>query len=1111
MRPTSRGRRSWLRGEDSFVFVRTGDERFERREVVPGGASEGLVAVVRGVEPGEEVVIEGASKLEAKAIAAAEGGGRLMFDRLVIASLRHRVAVLLASLAVAATGAWSLLHLPIDAVPDITPVQVMALTDSPALGPQEVERFITVPVENAMNGIPRIQEVRSISQFGLSLVSVIFQEGTDIYWARQQVGERLEEVEQVIPKEFGEPAMGPTATGLGEIYQFEVRNADDAPKKRSLMELREILDWEVARPLKGVPGVIEVNAFGGELKTYEVRLDPERLAARGISANQVLMAIRRNNGNAGGGYIQKNGAMRVIRAEGLIGDLKALGEVMLATTPSGTPVTIADVGEVLNAPMIRQGAVTRDGRGEAVTATVLLLAGENSRVVVSRVKEELRKIQARLPDGVVIETYYDRSTLIEKAIGTVARNLVEGGALVIAVLLLMLGNLRAGLIVALAIPLSMLFAGNLMLGFGIAGSLMSLGAIDFGLIVDSAVIVIENCVSRLAHAEPGRSAIEVVRDATLEVRRPVVYGVAIITLVHLPILALEGVEGKMFRPMALTVIFALTGSLLLSLTATPVLASLALRPGASECETWPVRLAKRLYGPVLRGALAHRGAVAVAACLGFAACLPVAARLGGEFIPKLDEGDILLVVTRPPSASLDEGIADSTRLERALRESFPDEIRSVVCRTGRPEIGLDPAGVNRTDVFLFLREPSAWTRAHSKEGLIAEIGKIGEELLPGAALSFSQPIETRFNEMLSGVQADLGLALEGDDLGVLQEKSRAIAAVLKSVPGAVDVKAQTIAGLPYLRVVIDRARIARYGIDAADVLDVVAALGGTSVGQVVVDQRRFALQVRFAPRYRDDVEAIRALRVADPRGRMIPLADLADVRVEDGVYEIWRADRQRRAMVQANVRGRDLAGFVAEARARIEAKVPLPRGYALEWGGTFENLQSATRRLMLVVPIALALIFLLLYGSFGSLRLGLLIFLSVPLGAIGGILALWGRGLNFSISAGVGFIALSGVAVLDGLVLVSAIRHLVVEGVEMGEAVARAAMERLRPILMTGLVASLGFVPMAFSHGAGAEVQRPLATVVIGGLITSMLLKLVVLPAAYAWFDPGPAPEAAPA
>jgi len=1033
-----------------------------------------------------------------------------MFDALILASLRNRGLVILALLALAASGAYSLAHLPIDAVPDITPVQVMALTDAPALGPQEVEQFITVPVENAMNGIPKIREVRSISQIGLSLVSVIFDEGTDLYWARQQVGERLKEVEQVIPKEFGEPLMGPIATGLGEIYQFEVKNAPGAIDPRTQMELRTILDWDVARPLKGVPGVIEVNAFGGELKTFEVRLDPERLAARKISVSQVFQAVSRNHGNSGGGYIQQNGDLRVIRGEALISDLKALGDVVLATTPSGTPIRVRDVGEVANAPMIRQGAVTRDGRGEAVTATVLMLAGENSRVVVERVKEKLREIQGTLPEGVVVETYYDRSTLIDKAIHVVAHNLVEGGVLVILVLLTLLGNLRAGLIVSLAIPLSMLFAGNLMAYFGIAGSLMSLGAIDFGLIVDSAVIVIENCVGRLAHAPRDSSVLEVIRDATFEVRRPVVYGVAIIVLVHLPLLALEGVEGKMFQPMALTVIFALTGSLLLSLTATPVLASFVLKPGTSEREAWPIRVAKRAYAPLLSLAIAHPVWVSLGAVAALAATVPVASQLGGEFIPKLDEGDILLVVTRPPNSSLDEGLTDSTRLEQALLKEYPEEIRSIVCRTGRPEIGLDPAGMNRTDVFLFLKEPEDWKRVHSKQELITGIERIANNLLPGAALSFSQPIETRFNEMLSGVQADLGIDLSGDDLHILQEKGRAIAASLKTVPGAVDVKAQTIEGLPYLRVIVDRDRIARYGVAAADVLDVVAALGGKTVGQVVVDQKRFALQVRFDARSRHDVDAVRALRIADPQGRMIPLEDLAEVRIEDGAYEVWRKDRQRRVMVQANVRGRDLASFVAEAQRKIKADVPLPRGYILKWGGTFENLESATKRLALVVPVALLLILLLLYSSFGSLRLGLLIFLGVPLGVVGGVMALWLRGLNFSISAGVGFIALSGVAVLDGLVLVAAIRQKLVEGLETREAVFDASLQRFRPILMTGLVASLGFVPMAVSQGAGAEVQRPLGTVVIGGLLTSMLLKLVVLPAAYPWFDPGVSREEQP-
>ncbi len=639
---------------------------------------------------------------------------------------------------------------------------------------------------------------------------------------------------------------------------------------------------------------------------------------------------------------------------------------------------------------------------------------------------------------------------------------------------------------------------------------MSLGALDFGLIVDSAVIVVENCVSHLAHARPGAKATQVVQRATLEVRRPVVFGVAIITLVHLPILALEGVEGKMFRPMALTVIFALTGSLLLSLTAIPVLASYLLKPGLSERDTWPIRLAKRLYEPTLRWATVRPVTVAALALLAFATCIPAALQLGGEFIPQLDEGDLVIATTKPPSAALNEGIEDAQRLEKALMAQFPDEIRSVVSRTGRPEISVEIATHNLTDHIVLLHEPEHWTRAKTKAELIDQIDAVCQTELPGTFYTFSQPIELRFNELLSGVRSDVGLGLYGEDLQVLRQKANELASLLNAIPGASEVKAQELGGLPMLNIQIDRDRIARYGINARDVLDVIEALGGKTIGQVVEGQRRFDLRVRFDAAARSDLDAIRRLPIADPRGRTIPLQDLADVSMSDGTLEIWRKDRERRIMVQANVRGRDLASFVAEARQRVERQVEIPRGYRLEWGGTFENLQSATRRLTLVVPIALALIFLLLYATFQSIKLGLLIFLSVPLGAIGGILALWLRGMNFSISAGVGFIALSGVAVLDGLVLVAAIRQMIDSGRPQREAITEASMSRLRPILMTGLVASLGFVPMAFSSGAGAEVQKPLATVVIGGLITSMFLKLVVLPAIYPWFDPGPTPPPDP-
>lgn len=1028
-----------------------------------------------------------------------------MFDYLIQAALRNRAIVILLLVGLIASGVWSGLRLPVDAVPDISPSLVAVLTDAPALGPEEIEQFITIPIENGMNGIPKIEEVRSISQQGLSVVRLIFEEGTDIYWARAQVDQRLAQIRSEIPRAFGQPEMGPITTGLGEIFQFEVGNASDNPRPHTLMELRTILDWEVARPLKSVPGVIEVNSFGGELKTYQARIDPQRLMARGIPINGVFEALEENNANAGGGYIESNGEVRIVRGEGLIGTLEDMDQVVLDSTPDGTPIFIRDVGESVNAPMIRRGAVTRDGRGEVATAIVYMLIGENARVVVQRVEKKLEEIQRRLrPKGVVIDTYYNRSDLIGKTIETVAHNLAEGGALVVVVLLVMLGNLRAGLIVAAAIPLSMLFAGNLMLYWGIAGSLMSLGAIDFGLIVDSSVIVVENCVSRLSRDDPGRSVTEIVREATLEVRKPVVFGVAIITMVNLPILALEGVEGKMFRPMALTLVFALLGSLLLSLTATPVLASLVLSKRTEEKETFPIRWAKRVYEPLLGRVLDYPLLVTGAALAALAGVVPLALMLGGEFIPKLDEGDIVIVMSRPPSASLSQGIEQTLRLERALKERYPDEIQSIVSRTGRPEIGLDPAPLNRTDIFIFLKEYENWTRVKDKPAMIRELEEVCRELVPGAGLNFSQPIEVRFNEMISGVRADLGIALFGDDLNVLDEKAHAIAESMRTVQGAEDVKVQPIKGLPYLRVIVDRARIARYGINTARVLDAVRALGGATVGQVVVDERRFALQVRYGPEYRADIESIRELKIGDPKGRMIPLEDLADVRMEDGIYEIRRKDRHRRALIQANVRGRDLAGFVAAAKEQVAADVSLPPGYHLEWGGTFKNLQSATQRLLVVTPVALTLIFILLYGTFHSVKLGFLIFLSVPFAAIGGVIALYARGLDFSISAGVGFICLSGVAVLDGLVLITAARHHVEEGMPVHDAAYEAAMSRLRPVLMTAAVATLGFIPMAISTSAGAEVQRPLATVVIGGLVTSTLLNLAVVPAIYHWFDPGP-------
>ncbi|MEW4568984.1 CusA/CzcA family heavy metal efflux RND transporter [Tautonia sp. JC769] len=1028
-----------------------------------------------------------------------------MVDGLIRYALTSRGVVLLLTVVLIASGVWCALNLRMDAQPDITPPLVSVLTDAPALSPEEIEQFVTIPVENGLNAIPKIDSIRSISQQGLSVVRIIFERGTDIYWARAQVSQQLEQIRAEIPEGFGTPAMGPITTGLGEIIQFEVKNAPGSDTPKSLMELRTILDWEVALPLRGVPGVIGVNSFGGELKTYRAEVSPDRMLARSIPMDRLFEALGANNANAGGGYIQRNGEVRIIRGEGLIRGTEDMDRIVLDSTEDGTPIFLRDIGRSITAPMLRKGAVTRDGEGESVTAIVYMLIGSNTRLVVDRVEERLEAIRQDLePLGVEIDVYYNRGSLIETTLHTVAENLVVGGALVIAVLLVLLGNWRAALITAAVIPLAMLGAVDAMYLYGIAGSLLSLGAIDFGLIVDSAVIVIENIVRRLSHAEEGDSKLDVVYEATREVKTPVLYGVGIITMVNLPILALQGVEGAMFRPMALTLIFALSGSMLLALTAVPVAASFFLKMGTGEKETWLIRQAKRLYRPMLPVFLDHPWAVIAAFVAALALSIPPALSMGGEFIPQLDEGDLVIIMSRPPSASLEEGIEQSTRLEQELLSRFPDEIETIVSRTGRPEIGLDPAPLNRTDTFIFLSDYEEWTAVEDKDALVDELEEICDYLMPGTKLNFSQPIELRFNELISGVRADVGIALFGDDLDELSRKAAEMVEVLKTVDGAADVKAQPIRGLPYLRVLVDRDQVARYGINVEDVLDAVRAMGGYTVGQVVVDQRRFDLQVRYEPEDRSDLEAIGAIRIADPRGRMLPLGDLCEIRMEDGVYEIRRLNRERRALVQCNVRGRDLASFVAAGKRAFDEQIDLPEGYRIDWGGTYENLRSAVRRMTIVLPLSLILIFLLLYATFGSMKLGLLIFLSVPFASIGGIFLLFARGIDFSISAGIGFIALAGVSVLDGLVLVSAIRDRLTEkGEDVREAVFEASMERLRPILMTGLVASLGFVPMAFNTGIGAEVQRPLATVVVGGIITSTLMKLILLPAIYHWFDPG--------
>ena len=1014
--------------------------------------------------------------------------------RLVEFSLKYRFLVIVLTFLVIGVGIYSLGRLPIDAVPDVTPNQVLIITRAPGLGPVEVERFVTFSVESAMSGLPGIQTIRSTSRFGLSVVYVFFDESMDIYFARRLVLERLPQAREAIPAGFGVPEMGPISSGLGEIYQFEVKG------NTSPMELRSILDWEIAFKLRSMPGVVEVNSFGGELKTYEIQLEPDKMVGYNISLQQVVEALEANNSARGGAYIEHNGEQQVIRGEGLVETLNDISNIIVKTSDSGVPVFVRNLGEVQFAPRVRQGAVTRDGRGEVVTGVVLMLIGENSRAVSQRINEEMEKIKKSLPAGITVDNYYNRTDLVQKTIRTVSQNLIEGGVLVIAVLLLLLGNFRGGLIVASAIPLAMLVAFTGMLYAGLSGNLMSLGAIDFGLIVDGSVVMIENIVRKLSERkqEDSTSTRHTILEAAKEVAKPVFFGVLIIMLVYIPILSLRGVEGKMFRPMALTVIFALAASLVLALTLMPVLASLFFRKGVKEKETWLIRKAHQIYVPVAKRAVAKQWLVVGISAVVFAVSVFVATRMGAEFIPRLNEGALAVQAWRLPSVGLSQSVKNTTLIEKTIKQ-FP-EVTTVVSRTGQAEIPTDPMGVEVSDIYVILKPQEEWTTATNREELIEKLDRELDKNVPGTVFSYSQPIELRMQELIAGVRSDIAISLYGEDLDILKQKADEIVAVVSRVGGAADTKAEQIAGLPYLRIRIDRSAIARYGINASKVLDVVEALGGKTVGQVLEGQRRFDMQVRFKESERQDIDRIRNIKVADPQGRLIPLSQLALIKVEQGPAQISRENIQRRISVEANVRGRDIASFVAEAQRAVDEKIKLPPGYTIEWGGQFKNLQEATQRLMIVVPLALFLIFVVLYTMFNSARLAALIFINVPMAATGGIFALALRGLPFSISAAIGFIALFGVAVLNGVVLVSYINDLRQSGMGPEEAAVKGAEIRLRPVLMTALVASLGFIPMALGHGAGAEVQRPLATVVIGGLVTSTLLTLLVLPAIYPWF-----------
>lgn len=1037
-----------------------------------------------------------------------------MLNWLIDFSLRNRALVLVAVLVMIAVGVFALQMLDVDAFPDTTPVMVQINTVAPSLSPEEVERQLTFPIEQSIAGLPGLEKLRSISKFGLSQVVVIFEDGTDIYFARQLINERIGTVD--LPEAIERPKMGPVSTGLGEVFHYvltmpgvDFSRLPEAVRIEELTRLRTLQDWIVKPQLLSVPGVAEVNSWGGYEKQFQVRLDPQGLIRHELTFDEVVDALKANNRNVGGGNINDMGRMLLVHGQGRTETIDQIENIVI-TARDGVPIRIRDVAEVMIGYEIRQGAVTADGKGEAVLGLGFMLMGENSHQVTWALKQKLEEIRESLPPGIEIRTVYDRTELVEQVIGTVRQNLFEGGLLVVAILFVFLGNLRAGLIVAMAIPLSMLCAFSGMLQFGIAASLLSLGSIDFGLVVDSSVVMVENCVRRLSLGIPdGTTKLDVIREAALEVRKPTLFGELIIMIVYLPILTLEGIEGKLFRPMALTVIFALAGSMILSLTLMPVLASYVLPRRLEDREPWLIRFIKRLYRPILHFTLRQKTAV-----IGFASCILllafgfVAPNLGSEFVPRLSEGAIAINIVRLAGTELDDSIRYNTRMERAVMAAFPDEVEHAWSRIGSAEVATDPMGLELTDIFITLRPREQWKRASNQAELTARIQETLRDL-PGQRIAMTQPIEMRINEMISGVRSDVAAILYGDDFDVLVEKARDIERVLSGVAGSADVATEQITGQPVLEIRVRQDEIARYGVPAQTVLALVESLGSLSVGDVFEGQLRFPLVVRLPERARVSPEVIGTIPIATPAGEQIPLSRLASISVRQGPSTIKREWYQRRISVTSNVRGRDMGSFVSEARRKVDEEIQLPAGrYRVEWGGQFEHLERARRRLLVVVPVVLVLIFSLLYVTYHNLVDAVRVFTSVPFAWTGGIFALWIRDMPFSISAAVGFIALSGVAVLDDMLLVSTVRRLRSRGMNLESAVEEAALMRLRPVLMTTLVAALGFVPMAFNTGMGAEVQRPLATVVIGGVISATIMSLLVLRVLYMVFaGPGGLPN----
>lgn len=1012
--------------------------------------------------------------------------------------------------ALIAVGLYSLKKLPIDALPDITNNQVQIMTSTPKLATQEVELFITYPIELAVKSIPDIVELRSVSRFGLSIVTVVFKEDTDIYWARNQITERLKVAEEEIPEGYGTPELAPISTGLGEIYQYTVKAEVGFEKEHDIMDLRSIQDWIIVPQLLGTKGVAEVNTLGGILKEYEVAVNPDKLKSMDVTMAEIFEALNHNNENTGGAYIDKMPNAYFIRSVGMVSSLEDVRKIVIKMN-GDVPILVQDVAKVDFGSTVRYGATTKDGEGEVVNGMVMMLKGENSAEIVKLVKERMEQIQTTLPEGVVVTPYLDRGKLVNRAISTVTKNLIEGALIVIFILILLIGNWRAGLIVATVIPLSLLFAVILMRAFGVSGNLMSLGAIDFGLIVDGAVIIVEAIVHRL-QANPivkslnAKQMDDEVYAATSKIRSSAAFGEIIILIVYLPILALVGIEGKMFKPMAQTVSFAILGAFILSLTYVPMMSALFLKKQTGHKKTFSdtiIGFCQKIYAPILETAMKLKPLVLVLAVGMFAWAFYIFNNLGGEFIPTLSEGDIATHIMIPPGSSLNQEIHTTTKAEQLLLDNFP-EIEQIVSKVGSAEVPTDPMPMEIADMMVIMKDKKEWTSASSREEMFEKMDAVLDDL-PGVTTEFTQPIQMRFNELMTGVRSDVGVKIFGEDIEMLVALGDEAEAIIKSVSGVVDCRAEAVAGLPQIVVKYDKDKLALYGLHVGDLNDAVSmGFAGKAAGSVYEGEQKYDLVVRLDEPFRQDISHLRSLYITLPSGSQIPLEQVADIDYERGPAQISREDGKRRIIVGFNVRGRDVESVVAEIQDKFEEQLKLPVGYYINYAGQFENLRRANQRLSLAVPVALALIFVLLYMTFNSIKQSLLIFTAIPLSAIGGVFALWISGMPFSISAGVGFIALFGVAVLNGIVLISYFNQLKKEGMtNIMEIIRKGTNVRLRPVIMTAAVASLGFLPMALSTSAGAEVQKPLATVVIGGLITATLLTLVILPILYYYFEKG--------